>query len=128
HAYGGNIDGSIIEKIGGASKDPHIVLVEAEHDSKVDGDSVAMQVRDQPAIVVDAIVSLVCSLKTLLRDRLETQEERLAPTSRRQSYELFVTHGIRRALARPPFSERSKSPEELLRIARVSADVIVPEH
>src|SRR6516165_6621852 len=71
HAYRGNIDSRLVEKIGGASEDSDVVLVEAEHDAKVDGNSVTMQVRDEPAIVSDAVVSLVRGLKTLLRDRLE---------------------------------------------------------
>src|SRR5690348_12839021 len=128
HAYCGNIDSRFIEKIYGASKDPDVVLVEAEHDAQVDGDSVAMQVRDEPAIVSHAVVRLVCGLETLLRDGLETQEERLAPAPRRQFHKLFVARGIRRALARPPFPQRSKSPEEFLGVTRISADVIVPEH
>jgi len=90
HADRGNIDSRLIEKIGGASEDPNVVLVEAEHDAKVDSDPVTMQVRDEPAIVTDAVVRLVRGLKTLLRDRLETQEERLAPAPRRQLHELFV--------------------------------------
>jgi hypothetical protein len=85
HADRGDIDSRLIEKIGSASEDPDVVLVEAEHDAKVDGDSVTMKVRDEPAIVSDPVVRLVRGLKTLLRDRLETQEERLTPAPRRQA-------------------------------------------
>src|SRR5690242_20281552 len=102
HTYGGNVDSRLIEKIGGASEDPHIVLVEAKHDAEVDGDSVTMQVRNQPAIVAYAVVRLVGGLKTLLRNRLKAQEKRLAPAPGRQLHELFVACGIRGALACPP--------------------------
>jgi len=127
HAYCGYIDSRLIEKIGGAAEYPDIVLVKAEHNAKVDSDSVTMQARDEPAIVSDSVVSLVRGLKTLLRDRLETHKERLASAPCGQLHEFIVANGIGRALARPPFSQRSKSPEEFLRVARISTDVIVPE-
>src|SRR5215472_8991757 len=66
HAYGGNIDSSLIEKIGGASENPDVILIEAEHNAKVDCDSVTMQVRDEPTIVSDSVMRLVRGLKTLL--------------------------------------------------------------
>ena len=84
--------------------------------------------RDEPAVVVDAVVRLVRRLEALLRDRLEAQEQRLATAPRRELDELLVARGVGRALARPPLPERSERPEELLRVARVRADVVVPEH
>ncbi len=79
-------------------------------------------------VVVDAIVRLVRRLEALLRDRLEAQEQRLATAPRRKCDELLVARGVGRALARPPFLERSEGPEELLRVTRIRADVVVPEH
>src|SRR5579871_3587776 len=88
----------------------------------------AMQARNQAAVVAYAVVRLVRGLKTLLRDRLETQEERFTPAASSQLHELFVARGIRRALACPPFSQRGESPEEFLCVTRIRADVIVPKH
>src|SRR5581483_11431324 len=94
HAYRGNINSGVIEKIGGTTEYRRIVLVEAKHDAKMDGDSVTVQVHDQLAIILHAIMRLVCGLKTVLRDRLETQKERLTPASRSQFHELFIANGI----------------------------------
>src|ERR1041385_538554 len=68
HAYGGDINSSLVEKVGGTAENADVVLVEAEHDAEVNGDSVAMQVRDERAILCDAVVRFVRGLKTFLRD------------------------------------------------------------
>src|SRR4029453_1881421 len=128
HAHRRDVDARLVEELGGAAEDPDVVLVEAEHDPEVDGDPVAVQEGDEPAVVVDAVVRLVRRLEALLRDRLEAQEQRLAAAPRRELDELLVARGVGSALARPPLSERREGPEELLRVARVRAAVVVPEY
>src|SRR5439155_16930791 len=58
----------------------------------------------------------------------EAHEQRLATAGGSQALELLVPRGGRRALARPPLAERRQRTEQLLRVARIRADVVVPEH
>src|SRR5262249_29486699 len=91
-------------------------------------DTVAVQVRDQPAGVVHAVVCLIRRLETLLRYRLETEEQRLATAARREFDELLVARSVGGTLAGPPFPKRRERAEEFLRVTRIRADVVVPEH
>jgi len=93
----------------------------------VGGHSVAVEALDEGAVAVDAVVRLVGSVEALLRDRLEPEEQGLAATPRRELQELLVPGGVERALARPPLPERGEGPEEVLGVARVGPDVVVPE-
>ena len=67
----------------------------------------AVKVRDETAVVVDAVVRLVRCLKALLRDRLEAQEQRFATAPCRELDEFLVARGVGSALARPPLFERT---------------------
>src|SRR5438046_2050801 len=116
HAHGRDVDAGLVEEVGRAAENPDVVLVEPEHDPQVDRDPVAVKVRDETAVVVDAVVRLVRRLEALLRDRLEAQEQSLATAPRRELDELLVPYGVGRALARPPPLERSGGPAESLRI------------
>ena len=83
HAHGCDVDARLIEELGRAPEDSDVVLIESEHDAQVDGHAVAVKVRDDAVVVVDAVVRLVRCVETVLRDRLETEEQRLATASRR---------------------------------------------
>jgi len=128
HANSRDVDARLIEELGRAAEDPYVVLVEPEHDSEVDRDPVAVKVRDDAAVIVDAIVRLVGGIEAVLRDRLQAQKQRLASAPRGEFDELLVACGVRRALAGPPFLERGEGPEEFFRVPRIRADVVVPEH
>jgi len=82
---------------------------------------------DEGAVAVDAVVRLVGPVEAFLRDRLEPEEQGLAAAPRREVEELLVVGGVERALARPPLPERGERPEEVLGVARVGPDVVVPE-
>src|SRR5262249_37469241 len=90
--------------------------------------SVTVKIRNKPAVIVDAVVRLVGPLEALLRDRLETTEQCLATAPGPELDEFFIARRVRRALARPPFPERRKSPKQFLRVARVRTNVVIPEH
>src|SRR4029453_6850180 len=113
---------------GSPAEDSHVVFVEPEHDAQVDGDTVTVKARNDSMVVVDPIVRLVRRLEALLRDRLEAQEKRLATAARRTCNQLLVACGVGRALARPPFLERSKGAEELLRVTRIGSHFFVPKN
>ncbi len=127
-AHRRDVDTRLVEELGGAAEDSAVVLVEAEHDPEVHRDPVPVKHGDEPAVVVHAVVSLVRGGKALLRDRLEAQEQRLASASCGELDELLVPRRVGGALTRPPLPERRERPEELLRVARPRADVVVPEH
>ncbi len=91
-------------------------------------DAAPVERPDQVAVAGDPVVALVGRVEALLGDRFEAQEQRLAPARGRQTLQLRVLRGRRGALARPPLPERSAGPEQRLRVARVGADVVVPEH
>src|SRR5215831_17901492 len=128
HAHGRDVHAGLVEELGGTAEDTDVVLVEAEHDPEVHGDPVPMEHDNEPAVVVDTVVRLVRGGEALLRDGLEAHEQRLASALRRELHELLVTRRGGGALARPPLPERRERPEELLRVARARADVVVPEH
>lgn len=87
-----------------------------------------MKQGDEAAIVADAIVPLVRGGEARLRDRLQAEEQRLAAALRCERDELLVTRRAGGALAGPPLPQWRERPEELLRVARARADVVVPEH
>src|SRR5262245_26367175 len=91
------------------------------------GDPMLMERTDQVAVAGDAVVALVGRVQALLRNRLEAQEQRLTAARCGQALEFLVLRGRRSALARPPLAKRCERPEQLFRIARVGADVVVPE-
>src|SRR5262249_15501981 len=66
--------------------------------------------------------------KALLGDRLETQKQSFATAPGRELDEFFIARRVRRALAGPPFLERSKGLKQFFRVACVRANVVIPEH
>ncbi len=66
HAYRRDVHAGFVEELGGASEDPSVVLVEAEHDPEVDRDSIAVQHGDEPAVCIDAVMPLVRRVQALL--------------------------------------------------------------
>jgi len=66
HAHGRDVDRGVVEEVGGPAKDSHVVVVEPEHDPQMHRDPVAVQVRDDPAVVVDAVVGFVGPLEAFL--------------------------------------------------------------
>jgi hypothetical protein len=127
HAHGRDVDAALLEEVDRPAEDAGIVLVEAEHDPEMDGDAVAMKMRDESSVIDHSVVRLVRRLEALLRDRLQTQEQRLAAAPRRELDELLIARRVGGALARPPFLERNQRREQLLGITRARADVVVPE-
>src|SRR4029450_1623542 len=75
HAHRRDVDARLVEELGGAAEDPDVILGEAENDPEVDGNPVAVQKGDEPAVVTDAVVRLVRRLEAVLRDRFETPEQ-----------------------------------------------------
>src|SRR5262249_48003959 len=74
HTYGCDVHTGFVEEVDRAAKDSDVVLIEAEHDPKVDRDRVAVKLHDETAAVLAAIVCLVRRLEPLLRDRLEAHK------------------------------------------------------
>ena len=118
----------LIEKIGGAAEDPDVVLVEAEHDARGGRRLCSMQVRDQPAIVADAVVPLLVSPGLSCEIDSKPRNSALHPLRAARRYELFVPRGRSPCTGSSTISSAARGPEELLRVARIGADVIVPEH
>jgi hypothetical protein len=74
HAHRGDVDRRLVEECRRPAEDPHVVLVEAEHDPQVDRDTVAVQRRDDAPVVLDPVVGLVGRCEALLRNRFEPEE------------------------------------------------------
>src|SRR5205814_1248067 len=89
-AHGCRVNGDGSKGVDRAFEDTAVVVVETKHRASLDGDTEVVKTAQGFGIGFGAVVGLICTVETLLRDTFEAQEERFAAALCRKAQEFFV--------------------------------------
>ena len=123
----GNVHSRLLQKRQRAFENGDVIVVKAEHQTGLDGNSGVMEFLYAIQVVLGFVEGFARLPQARRGDGFQADEQSLATAGGGEMDEILVIHDVEGGLAGPPLAQGNQATKEFAGVVNVADDIVVPE-